>query len=129
MIELSILTGPQSGRRLGLTDLPCRCGKSGTLSAQFTGPGVWDEHFEITVEAPGQIILRVLGDARICVDSVSVKEVKVRDGLILEVGATRVRLGIVPAGHGSLVGREIVFWGSFALLMTAQAWSIWWIGR
>lgn len=129
MIELTILSGPQSGRRIEAAALPCRFGKSPALACQFTGPGVWDEHFEVSVQTSGQIVVQVLGEARVCVDSAPVREVKVRDGLILEAGGTRVRLGIQPAGHGSLRFREGLFWGLFGLLVVVQGGAIWWIGR
>jgi hypothetical protein len=129
MIELTVLSGPQYGRRIEAASLPCRFGKSAALACQFSGPGVWDEHFEVTVQASGQIVVLVLGDARVWVDSTPVREVNVRDGLILEAGGTRVRLGIQPAGHGSLLVREALFWVLFGLLVLVQGCAIWWIGR
>ena len=129
MIDVTILSGPQAGRRIVAGSLPCRFGKSSALSCHFSGPGVWDEHFEVSVQSSGQIMVQVLGEARVCVDSAPVREVKVRDGLILEAGGTRVRLGIQPAGHGSLLFREALFWVLFSLLVLVQGGAIWWIGR
>ena len=119
MIDVTILSGPQAGRRIVAGSLPCRFGKSSALSCHFSGPGVWDEHFEVSVQSSGQIMVQVLGEARVCVDSAPVRE----------AGGTRVRLGIQPAGHGSLLFREALFWVLFSLLVLVQGGAIWWIGR
>jgi hypothetical protein len=129
MIEITILTGPDSGRRLSVGMLPCRFGKSPGLPGTFRGAGVWDEHFDLVPTDSGTPLVRALGDARVCVDSQLVLEVKVRDGLILEVGGIRLQVGIQPARHGSLVWREVLLWGTFGIVLLVQGWAMWWIGR
>ncbi len=129
MIDLLILSGPDSGRRLSVASMPSRFGKSVGLDASFRGAGVWDEHFEVLLDEAGTPVVRVLGEARICVDSHPIRDVKVRDGLILEVGGVRVQLGIQPSRHGSLVWREVLFWCVFGALLGVQVWAMWWVGR
>lgn len=129
MIEITILSGPDSGRRLAVGSLPCRFGKSAGLAGSFRGPGVWDEHFEVVSGESGTPHVQVLGEARVCVDSQLVQNVRVRDGLVLEVGGIRLLLGIQPAQHGSLIWREVSLWGAFGLVLLIQVWAMWWVGR
>lgn len=129
MIDITILSGPDSGRRIAVGSLPCRCGKSVGLGASFRGPGIWDEHFEVVSEESGVPLVRVLGDARVCVDSQLVQAVRVRDGLVLEVGGIRLQLSIQPAPHGSLFWRELSLWGTFGAVLLVQGWAMWWAGR
>ena len=129
MIEIIILTGPDSGLRLPVGSLPRRFGRSAGPAGSFRGAGVWDEHFEVVSAESGAPLVRVLGDARVCVDSDLVREVRVRDGLVLEVGGIRLQLGIQPAKHGSLAWRELLLWGTFGLVLLVQGWAMWWVGR
>lgn len=129
MIEITILTGPDSGRRISVGPLPCRFGKSPGLAGAFRGAGVWDEHFDLVPADSGAPLVRVLGDARVCVDSHLVREVKIRDGLVLEVGGIRLQVGIQPARHGSLAWREALLWGTFGIVLLVQGWAMWWVGR
>ena len=129
MIELIVLNGPDSGRRLSVVSLPSRFGKSVGQAASFKGAGVWDEHFEVVLDESGAPVVRVLGDARICVQSLPIREVRIRDGLVLEVGGIRLQLGIQPAKHGSLAWREFLLWGTFGVVLLVQGWAMWWVGR
>lgn len=129
MVELSVLSGPDRGRVLTVGTLPAVVGRAGSGVTHLSGPGVWDRHFELRESVDGRVVLRVLGEARVCVGAEAVSEHVLRNGDEMEVGSLRMRFGLSRPGSRSLVGREVGFWWVCGVLMVVEGLLMGWIGR
>ena len=129
MVEFSLLSGPDRGRVVTVGALPAVLGRAGTGVIPLVGPGVWDRHFELQETEEGRIVLRVLGEARVCVGASPVTERVLKNGDELEVGAVRMRFGLSRPSSRSLVGREVGFWCACGVVVVVEAMLMGWIGR
>jgi len=129
MVELMVLTGPQTGVRLVVPSLPASVGRGREMGVQLTGSGVWDRHFDLLATPDGRVGVRVIGDARVVIDSVSVTERSLRNGEVLEVGGIQVRFLIDEVPQRSLAVREASVWLLALLILVLQIYLAWWTGR
>ena len=129
VIELTVMSGPDLGRRLRASTLPVRVGRSTDADLQLMGPGVWDHHFALLPTPEGRIGIRVTGDARVAVCSEAIREAPLRNGAILEVGGILVRFGISDEDQRPLKWRERWAWMMMMTVLVLQAGLIWWTGR
>lgn len=129
MFALQIQSGPDRGKRIEVKRFPARFGKGQGSEYRLTGPGVWDEHFELVLGEAGRAVLNVVGDGRVMVDEAPVRSVSLRDGLVLEVGGVRLQVLVVGRPQGELRVREGLFWILLAIVVGVEAWLIWWVGR
>ena len=129
MVELVVLTGPQSGSQLAVPRLPARVGRSREADVQLSGPGVWDRHFDLVATPEGRVAIRTLGEARVVIDSVSVAEQTLRNGELLEVGGIQVRFLMVESRQRPLTARETFVWSLAAIVVCLQGYLVWWTGR
>lgn len=129
MIDLTLLGSPTAGQVIPVKALPARIGRASTADVQITGPGVWDEHFELRRTPDFRIALVVLGDARVAVDSAPVREAILAGGSLLDVGGVTLRFALSAAAQQPQRFREAVVWTGAVLLLAVQGLLIWWTGR
>ncbi len=129
MVELMVLTGPQSGSHLLIPRLPACVGRSREVEVPLSGPGVWDRHFDLVTTPEGRVALRTIGEARVMIDSVSVTERPLRNGELLEVGGIKLRFLIVESSQQPLTAREFSVWALATAIVGLQGYLVWWTGR
>lgn len=128
MIELKIVAGPETGRRIVMSSLPSRVGRSREMDVVLSGPGVWDHHLDFEVTPQGRVGLRTFGGASVLIDGQAVTEAPLRNGTMLDLAGVRIRFSLVPGEQRSLAWRERVFWLAAAALVGVQVGLLIWTG-
>lgn len=128
MIELKILAGPESGRRVVVGSLPSRIGRSKDMDVVLSGSGVWDHHLDLEVTPQGRVGMRTFGGASVLIDGLAVTEAPLRNGTLLDLAGVRFRFALAPGEQRSLAWRERVFWLAAVALVGVQVGLLIWTG-
>ncbi len=125
-IELSVIGGPDAGKRISATSTRCVIGSGDGVDLALTDPTVSRFHCEIVLEE-GRAIVHDLGAKnRTLVEGIAVISAPLSDGAVLTLGNTTVRFEREPEAlrtplspreqFGGLVGRSRAMRAVFLLL-------------
>lgn len=122
MLELLIQSGPDQGKLLKASSIPCVIGRSAANAVVLQGPGVWDHHAEITLGQDGRFHIRMLGDATGYRTSGHEASWMLRNGEPFHLGGVRLCLGLSPGRQRPQRPAEILAWLVFAFVLIVEAW-------
>jgi hypothetical protein len=120
MIQLTFLNGPAAGRAAVTRRLPFSLGRSKTANLCLNEPGIWDRHLVLTAPATGGIMLESGPEALTLVNGEVVRNARLRNGDVIEVGSLRLRFGLAPTRQPDLRLREGLTWVGWVALAAAQ---------
>jgi pSer/pThr/pTyr-binding forkhead associated (FHA) protein len=125
MIQLQILHGQMAGVSWTARHFPVRVGRADGNDLTLAEAGVWDEHFQIVLEAGVGFVLSTLTEAIVTVNQSAVRRQPLRPGDVIGLGSVKLRFWLAPAGRRSLRGPELAVWLLLAAMMAAQIWLLW----
>ena len=120
MVHLQILSGKRRGTEWAARDFPVRVGRTSDSDLLLDDEGVWDRHFEITVQNSEGFLLQTQPDALTSVNGQPVHETVLHNGDLIQIGSVQLCFWLVPARQYSLRFREAVTWLGFGLLCATQ---------
>jgi hypothetical protein len=123
MIQLQVLSGAEAGKRVVADRFPFKVGRSSGNSLVLSDPGVFAEHFEITMTGDG-FRLGVKPEAVVTINEEASAGGVLKNGDLIGCGLARVQfwLGELPQ-HGLKV-REMAAWALVALVVGAQVYLL-----
>jgi hypothetical protein len=124
MIQLKILSGKMAGTETVARRFPFRIGRSQSADLRLEEDGVWDEHLELAFDAATGFVLTAHQDALAAVNGQAFREVVLRNGDELEIGALRIRFWLAATRQSSLLLREWLTWAAIALVTAGQFFLI-----
>lgn len=127
MLQLQILSGSQAGAFWSARRFPVRVGRSPGNELQLIEAGVWDQHFELDLNAEMNFVLKAHGDARIAVNQQSVRTTRLRNGDIIEFGSMRVCFRLGDTRQSGLWLREWLVWALVVAISLSQIVLVYWL--
>jgi pSer/pThr/pTyr-binding forkhead associated (FHA) protein len=109
MLQLTMLR-PTNGAVTSIGTYPFRIGRGPGDQLRIQAPGVWEGH--CTLEWRGADGIHLVGspEAITAVNGQTVKEIKVRNGDLLDIGGARLMLSVRPAPQRTFRLLEILVW-------------------
>jgi pSer/pThr/pTyr-binding forkhead associated (FHA) protein len=129
MLQLEILSGKQAGFLWDSRRFPVRVGRGASCDLQIEAEGVWEQHFEITLNATTGFHLSVHPDAVVMVNQVPVTEARLNNGDVLTAGAAKLSFRLSPPRQRSLKLREWSVWLLLAGVTAGQILIVDWLLR
>ncbi|MBA4148993.1 MAG: FHA domain-containing protein [Verrucomicrobia bacterium] len=130
MLQLDILSGKQAGTRIVARRFPFSVGRSQNDDLQLNEAGVWDNHFSINLVRESRTFRAECNEnASLIINGEASPEAALRNGDLLELGGTKIRVGLTPPKQKSLVLREIVTWVGLGLLCLGQVVIFYWLSK
>ncbi len=126
MVQLRILSGKKAGTHWGARRFPVRIGRSATNDLPLEEDGIWDEHFELTLDRAGGFVLAACRDALVTVNHEPAQTVRLRNGDSIEVGAVRMRFWLGEARQRGLRLREWFVW-TLVLAVSLGEVAVYWL--
>ena len=126
MIQLKILSGKMAGTEVVARRFPFRIGRSAATDLHIEDTGIWDEHLIFSL-SDGRIEASVQPGALATLNGENLTQTPLRNGDIIQIGATQMALGLTPTRQRSFRGREALVWIGLALLCLAQVGLIYWL--
>jgi pSer/pThr/pTyr-binding forkhead associated (FHA) protein len=99
---------------------PFRIGRSASADLRLEDDGVWDQHLELAFDAASGFVLSAHPDARAAINGEPFREVILRNGDAIEIGALKIHFWLGETRQASLRLRELLTWTTFALILVGQ---------
>ena len=119
MLQVTLLR-PVGGGVTPVACYPFRIGRAVDDQLRLEAPGIWDRH--CTLEWRGLEGVHLVGNAQALtsVNGQTVKEVRVRNGDVVDIGGVRLMLSVcpVPQRHFGLL--EVLVWLTLSAIALSQ---------
>jgi predicted component of type VI protein secretion system len=120
MVRLTLLNGTASGETVVAKRFPFHVGRAAANDWCLPQPGVWDRHFALELACPPGIAVRAASEALLMVNGSAVREARLRNGDVLELGAARLQFGLAETRQRTFRLREWSTWAGVLLLCLLQ---------
>jgi pSer/pThr/pTyr-binding forkhead associated (FHA) protein len=107
MLQVTVLD-PTVNKVTPVGRYPFRIGRGSGDQLRIQAPGVWEGHCTLEWRAPDGVYLVGSLEAITLVNGQSIKETRVRNGDLLEIGCVRLLLSVRPASQRSFRFLEIL---------------------
>lgn len=120
MVQLKILSGKMAGTERVARHFPFRIGRSPAADLQLEEDGVWDQHVELAFDAASGFVLSTHSNALATINGHAFREVILRNGDALEIGALKICFWLAETRQTSLRLREWLTWAALVLITAGQ---------
>ena len=127
MVQLKVLSGTRAGTAFVANHFPVRIGRSSNSDIQLEEPGVWDEHFQITLNPEAGCALQSSPSALVTVNGQPVKHAALRNGDLLEIGSLKIQFWLSEVPQRGLAFREGFVWSVILAVCLGQIALIYWL--
>ena len=127
MIQFQILSGKQAGIFWSARRFPVRIGRSTSSDLRLEDDGVWDEHFQLTLNPAEGFSLSVHPGAIVTVNQESAQTTRLRNGDIITAGSAKLCFRISDNRQRGLRLREWFFWALIVGVCLSQVALIYWL--
>jgi predicted component of type VI protein secretion system len=127
MVQFQILSGKQAGLLWEARRFPVRVGRAAGNDLQLEDEGVWDEHFQITVDSETGFNLTAHPGAIVALNQAPVPTARLRNGDLITVGAAKLSFRLSGTRQSSLRLREALVWALVVGVSLGQLTLIAWL--
>ncbi len=127
MVRLQILSGSKAGLAYEASSFPLAIGRAAAGSITLEDSGVWEQHFQISLDLAEGFFLEVIPPALASVNGQPVDRVLLRNGDIISAGSAKLQFWLQETRQLSLRVREVGTWISYFLLCAGQLALIYWL--
>ena len=127
MLQLQILSGAQAGTLWSARRFPVRVGRTPGNDLQLADAGVWDQHFELTLDKGEGFILTAQPEAIVTINQETVRTVRLRNGDSIEVGAVRLGFRLGETRQPGLWLREWFVWTIIVAVSFGEIALVYWL--
>lgn len=120
MIQLKILSGKMAGTEKVVRHFPFRVGRSPSCELSLDDPGIWDKHFQITLDSSKGFELTAESNTSVVIEGNSVQHIALQNGDTMEVGLVKILFGLSSTRQRSQASREWLTWIALAALFFGQ---------
>jgi pSer/pThr/pTyr-binding forkhead associated (FHA) protein len=129
MIQLKILTGKMAGTAWVARHFPVRIGRAAGADLRLEEQGVWDEHFQITLDGRQGFTVETQPNALATVNGQPTQQSVLRNGDLIEIGSLKIQFWLGEAAQRGLKIREGLVWSIIAAVTLGQIALVYWLIR
>ena len=108
---------------------PVRIGRSTRADLQLEEPGVWEEHFQITLDVKQGFIVETQPNALATVNGEPTQQSILHNGDLIEIGSLKIQFWLGEAVQRGLKIREGLVWAIIAAVTLGQIALVYWLIR
>jgi len=127
MVQLQILSGKKAGTQWSARRFPVRVGRSAVNQLPLEDDGIWDEHFQLTLDRAEGFVLTACPDALVTVNRQPVQSARLRNGDSIEAGAVRMQFWLGETRQRGLRLREWFIWSLIVAICFGEISAIYWL--
>jgi len=127
VIQLQILSGKQAGVFWNARRFPVRVGRAAANDLQLEEEGVWDEHFQFTLNPAEGFTLSAHPGAIVSINQAPVQTAHLRNGDIITAGSAKLCFRLGDNRQRGLRLREWFVWTLIIGVCLSQVALIYWL--
>lgn len=127
MLQLQVLSGKQAGVVFNARRFPVSVGRNGGNQLRLEDDGVWDNHFNISLDSREGFTLTTHPGALLDVNSESVQNARLRNGDIITAGSARLVFRIGETTQRGLALSEAFAWLMVAAVTVLEISLVYWL--
>jgi FHA domain len=127
MVQFKIVSGKMAGTEKVARHFPFRIGRAIGSDLQLEEDGVWDQHLELVFDPIEGYVLHTQPNALASLNGQPFREVVLRNGDAIEIGALKIRFWLGETCQSRLSVRETLTWIGFATVFAFQIYLIYWL--
>jgi pSer/pThr/pTyr-binding forkhead associated (FHA) protein len=127
MFQFKILSGKKAGATCVARRFPVLVGRSAQCDVRFEEPGVWDKHFQVTLNPAAGFVLETQPDALVTANGQPVQRTALRNGDTIEIGELKVQFWVGEAQQRGLRASECIVWTTVAAVLVGQVALVYWL--
>lgn len=127
MLQLQFLSGQQAGTLWSARRFPVRVGRSADNDLQLADAGVWDRHFELTLDKREGFILTAQPETIVTINQEPVRTARLRNGDSIELGAVRLGFRLGETRQPRLWLREWFVWTIIIAVSLGEIALVYWL--
>ena len=129
MVQFKILSGKMAGATWVARRFPVRVGRSAASDLRLEEHGVWDEHFQITLNPAAGFVLETQAEALVTTNGQPAQRAVLRNGDTIEIGSLKMRFWLGEARQGGLRISEWFVWTAIAAVTAVQIALVYWLSH
>src|SRR5688572_20185117 len=114
MVQLKILSGKTAGTEMVARRFPFQVGRAVNCDLSLDEPGVWDKHFQISLDQEEGFVLASDSNTSVVIDGKTIQRTSLRSGDIIEIVIAKILFVLSTTRQKSLVLREWLTWIALA---------------
>ncbi|HEX5221158.1 MAG TPA: FHA domain-containing protein [Verrucomicrobiae bacterium] len=127
MIQFQILSGKQAGVFWNARRFPVRIGRASGSDLRLDDDGVWEEHFQLSLNPAEGFAVTVHPGAIVTVNQAPVQTARLRNGDIITAGSAKLCFRIADNRQRGLRLREWFVWTLIVTVCLSQVALIYWL--
>jgi hypothetical protein len=120
MVQFKIVSGKLAGTERIARHFPFHIGRSPASDLQLEEDGVWDQHLELVFDPAEGYVLNTRPNALASLNGEPFREVVLRNGDTIEIGALKIRFWLGQTRQYGLGLREGMVWCGLGLIFALQ---------
>ena len=120
MVQLQIISGKQAGLLWEARRFPVRVGRGADMDLRLEEDGVWDNHFQLDLDAETGFNIVVPPGVLLSVNQQPVQAARLRNSDIITAGAVQLSFRLSPTRQRSLRLREWLVWAVLLAVTVGQ---------
>ena len=129
MFQLQILSGKSAGVFWDARRFPVRVGRTSGNDLQLEESGVWNEHFQVTLDLAEGFVLSVQPGAIVTVNQTPFSTTRLRNGDLITAGSVQLCFRLSETRQRGLRLREGFVWMLVSGVMLGEFALIGWLLR
>jgi predicted component of type VI protein secretion system len=118
-----------AGRAWAARRFPVRVGRSPTADLRLEEHGVWEEHFQVTMNPAAGFVLETRPNALVTTNGQPAQRKVLRSGDTIEIGSLKMRFWLGEARQHGLRASEWLAWMTIVAVTLGQVALICWLPR
>jgi len=127
LIQLQILSGQQAGVFWNARRFPVRVGRAAASDLKLEDDGVWDDHFQVSLNPAEGFTLSAHSGAIVTVNQSPVHTARLRNGDVITAGSARLCFRLGDNRQRGLRLREWFVWTLILGVCLGQIALIYWL--
>ncbi|MCX7872727.1 MAG: FHA domain-containing protein [Verrucomicrobiae bacterium] len=119
MIQISIVSGKNSGKKFDLNHFPVIIGRDSKADVILDDDGVWDRHCQISYTSDG-FYLSSIEPATVILNEKVVQKKRLTNGDLVVIGDARFRFWLSEVKPKNFITREALMWVAIIALFFVQ---------
>ena len=127
MLQLQVFSGKSGGVLWDARRFPVRVGRAASNDLQLEDDGVWNEHFQVTLNVAEGFVLSVHPGAIVTVNQTPASSTRLRNGDLITAGSAQLCFRLNPPRQRGLRLREWFVWTLVLVVMLGEVALIAWL--